>query len=225
MLYLTLNQAFKNVINIEVPDEVMKIIYQYVISQNNKTKINNLFDIFNYDYKYEQEIKQKTVPQLKDLYKNLNEHLKQYVLKCIDNSGKRNSMVKKDYVDKLCHANHWKKWNDKFNELKRDKVKYYNVNTKKYINNKQYQVIKDQHIEDYKKDLRQHLEEFYENNPQYKINRIEPCEFKTSEVINYAFNRMKKDYKKSKISNMEIDYGYKHRQGKYNYYDSYLQLV
>jgi len=224
MLYLTLNQAFKNVINNDVPDDVMKIIYKYVISLNNKIKINNLFDIFNYDYKYEQEIKQKNVPQLKDQFKNLNGHFKQYVLKCIDNRGKRNSMVKQDYVDKLCYYNHWNKWNNKFTELKYDKVKYYNVDTKKYITNKEYQNIKNQHIEDYKKDLRQHLEEFYENNPQYKINRIEPCEFKTSEVVNYAFNRMKKDYKKSIITTTDFDYGYKHQQGKYNYYDSYLQL-
>ena len=224
MLYLTLNQAFKNVIDIYVPDEVMKIIYQYVISLNNKIKINNLFDIFNYDYNYEQRIKQKSVKQLKDQYKNLNGHLKQYTLKCIDNRGKRNAMVKQDYIDKICYANHWYRWNDKFTKLKYDKVKYYNVNTKKYINNKEYQNIKEQHIEDYKKDLRQHLEEFYENNPQYKINRIEPCEFKTSEVINYAFNRMKKDYKQSKIKDTDLDYGYKRQQGKYESYDSYLYL-
>jgi len=224
MLYLTLNQAFKNQVNIYVPDEVMKIIYQYVISLNNKIKINNLFDIFNYDYKYEQEIKQKSVKQLKDQYKNLNERLKQYILKCIDNRGKRNAMVKQDYVDKLCYANHWNKWNDKFNELNRDKVKYYNVNTKKYISNKEYQNIKQQHIEDYKTDLRQHLEEFYENYPQYKINRIEPCEFKTSEVINYAFNRMKKDYKESKIKDTDLDYGWGKNRKPYKYYDSYLYL-
>ena len=224
MLYLTLNQAFKNQVNIYVPDEVMKIIYQYVISLNNKIKINNLFDIFNYDYNYEQRIKQKSVKQLKDQYKNLNGHLKQYTLKCIDNRGKRNAMVKQDYIDKICYANHWYRWNDKFTKLKYDKVKYYNVNTKKYINNKEYQNIKEQHIEDYKKDLRQHLEEFYENNPQYKINRIEPCEFKTSEVINYAFNRMKKDYKQSKIKDTDLDYGYKRQQGKYESYDSYLYL-
>jgi len=224
MLYLTLNQAFKNVIDIYVPDEVMKIIYQYVISLNNKIKINNLFDIFNYDYNYEQRIKQKSVKQLKDQYKNLNGGLKQYTLKCIDNRGKRNAMVKQDYIDKICYANHWYRWNDKFTKLKYDKVKYYNVNTKKYINNKEYQNIKEQHIEDYKKDLRQHLEEFYENNPQYKINRIELCEFKTSEVINYAFNRMKKDYKQSKIKDTDLDYGYKRQQGKYESYDSYLYL-
>ena len=57
MLYLTLNQAFMNVINNDLPNEIMKIIYQYVIALNNKKKINNLFNIFTYDYNYEKDIK------------------------------------------------------------------------------------------------------------------------------------------------------------------------
>jgi len=220
MLYLTLNQAFKNVINNEVPDDVMKIIYQYVIGLNNKIKINNLFDIFNYDYKYEKEIKQKNVKQLQVIYNNLSQRCKISFLKDIKNSGKKNKMVKQDYIDKICYAKYWNGWFDKIDDLKDDKISHYNVNTKKCITRDEHREIRNKYEQDYKDDLKRHMTLFQQTHPQYNISMIDnDIYYGSMEISRYALIKMNDNYKRHRASKIHISVKHSPRDEKgYAYY-------
>jgi len=228
MLYLTLNQSCQNLINQQFPDDIMKIIYQYVIALNNKEKINDLFAVFNYDFEYERQTRLKNMKQLKDQYKNIDTNVKNHILKHIKNSGKKNSMIKEDYINKLCYTNHWYKWNDKFTALKSDKVKFYNVKTKKCVTFQQYKKIKEKFEEDYKNDILKHMEMFKEIYPQYNINgstTIDVRRYDDLAVSNYGRTKIKSLYKSCKFQGVMLDYTFDYdSSGKYHYYSTYLVL-
>ncbi len=228
MLYLTLNQSCQNLINQEFPDDIMKIIYQYVIALNNKEKINDLFDLFNYDYEYERQTRLKNMNQLKKEYSNTNKKVKNHIIKDIKNSGKKNSMIKEDYIKKICYINHWEKWNDKLINLRSDKIKFYNIETKKGITFQQYTKLKEKFEEDYKNDILKHMEMFKELYPQYNINSsttIDVRRYDDLAVRNYGRRKVESLYKKCKFRGVMIDYDFDYdKNSKYHYYSSYLSL-
>lgn len=197
MLYLTLNQAFMNVINNDLPNEIMKIIYQYVIALNNKKKINNLFNIFTYDYNYEKDIKLKTVKQLKEEYSPILNN--RWLLKNIKNSGKNNTMKKEDYIKKICYNNYWNNWTKKFDALDNDKIFAYNIDTKKYITRDDYKKIKKEYENEFKTDYINHMLEFQLRFPKYSDVIINSEDYLNKiNIESYADKQMKDKYKMCK---------------------------
>jgi hypothetical protein len=196
MLYLTLNQAFMNVINNDVPNEIMKIIYQYVISLNNKIKINNLFNIFTYDHNYEKDIKLKNVNTLKQQYSDISNR---WLLKNINNSGKNNSMKKEDYIKKICYNNYWNNWTKKFDDLNNDKIFAYNIDTKKYITEDDYKKIREEYENEFKTDYINHMLEFQLRFPKYIDIIINSEDYlNQAKIQSYSYKQMKDKYKECK---------------------------
>jgi len=228
MLYLTLNQSCQNLINQEFPDDVMKIMYQYVIALNNKEKINDLFDLFNYDFEYERQTRLKNMIQLKKEYSNTSKKVKNHILKNIKNSGKKNSMIKEDYIKKICYINHWEKWNDKLINLRSDKIRFYNKKTKKGITFQQHTKIQEKLMDDYQNDILKHMEKFKELYPQYSMDfstTIDVRKYDDFAVRNYGRRKVESLYGKCEFRGVMIDYDFDYdRTSKYHYYSSYLSL-
>ena len=143
MLYLILNLACIRELGVDIPNEVMKIIYQWVIVLNGKLKINRLFSINDYDDTYHRSIRNKRVVELKRLYTDycVGTRHKINLLAPVMN-GKNNKMVKEDYIERLTYLNFMNKRDDKLKELKKNLASHYDINTKKYINEDEYRELK-----------------------------------------------------------------------------------
>ena len=141
MLYLTLNQACVNMTGVDIPEEVMKILYQYHKTNLNNQKLFDKLTIFKYNFTLEERLYNNTLKELKDKYKNnfdksSKSRAKNYFPY---NSGKNNNMVKKDYIDHMVFMKYYGDVVKSMNEFKNDLLHYYDkTNKRNYITYQQY---------------------------------------------------------------------------------------
>jgi len=201
MLYLTLNQSCQNLINQQFPDDIMKIIYQYVIALNNKEKINDLFNICDIKYKMMENLSKKTCKELQKLYKDTWSIHNVYPTKFrnIKNSGKNNRPIKQDYVDKLAYNQylvHMRKAEDK---LENDLIFAKNIETNKFVTNREYQKLRNKYQKEFYDDVMDYVIEFNKTNEKYKnIHLIATPRMFSEERDKYIDEQMSK-WKRVKV--------------------------
>ena len=206
MLYLTLNQACQNLVGLQLPDEVMKIMYQYVIALNNKEKINDMFNICDIKYKMMENLNKKTCKELQKLYQDTYSIHNVYhrTFSKIKNSGKNNRPIKQDYVDKLAYNQylvHMIKANDK---LENDIIFAKNTETNKFVTNRQYQDLRNKYKKEFNDDVSDYVIEFNKTNEKYKnIHLLATPRMFSQERDIYIDEQMSK-WKKVKVGNIFI---------------------
>jgi len=213
MLYLILNLACIRDIGVDLPDEVMKIIYQWVIVLNGKLKINRLFSINNYDDTYHRSIRNKRVVELKRLYTDYCPGTRHKInLLAPYMNGKNNNMVKEDYIERLTYLNFMNKRNEKLKELKKNLVSHYNINTKKYITMDEYKELTykiEKEADDIFDRFTDHIRDFEIINDDIDNIRVLTntenyfISWKNQNIKNYVEAKLK-HYKFTKIHRKEI---------------------
>jgi hypothetical protein len=142
MLYLNLNQACANYTGCDMPNELIKMIYDYVITHKNKENVTNILSIIKDDFVYYEEIKNKKSKELMSM---------PHHIKGKKGTGKNGTILKEDCINALYY-------NDKIAKTK---------NTKKYISKNEHRDLWDENIKemnDYENNLMQQIKNVIKNN-------------------------------------------------------------
>ena len=170
MLYLNLNVACENVTGQSIPDDIMKIIYQYVKTLKYNTKIEKLFHINNITLQdYIDTFCTYNVKTLKQIRKD------DKIGWTIEGTGGTGGYVKVDYVDSISIYNYENELRKKLNELKADNIclKCYRKNKpigKKYYEAEEMVKAIDIHDNNKKTHLKNIDIQFQELYKQYVID-------------------------------------------------------
>lgn len=183
MIYLNLNQSCVNYTGIDVPNDVMRIIYDYLITHKYKSKLINILSIIKDDFIYYEELQNKKGKDLMQM---------NHKIKTKNGSGKNGNIKKQDCIDALYLWHIRSESLNKVHKLNAEWVYnkfYYNKNTKKYITSKEYFNMKDiinDEIDDYLKNICNQMKILIKNN----INNIydfKKLNFDSLNINTYGF--------------------------------------